>query len=825
MYYKKYLKYKQKYADLKKNFINQVGGNRKILFTFNNDYLRVYAFDIQAPDDDFDTFKNRILYNPDDKNIEIFDRTGIISNNESFSKLPSFTILNVCTSPENIKQDILKCMIFNLPEPDLDGEATPMRRTKSVELVEKLSLLHKKKPLNLYLYDVKYSQIKFYKNNKFLKCNWQNADIPNNPDIEVLFDSGNGCKTLIPRSIAQDLQCEISLTTPNRNFIHFCNTTIRRLFTQFGFDDIHQFLLGSGALDSRTIYDTSRPFLDVLIQQNYDGFYYEFIEKLNLVITGGVNRRGIVAGFEQTTFQFLINGTENNFKNRKGIIIPLTVSAYITDELEEILINDKTIETLEYYRLFLNVDHQHETCHVYKTKMGRNKSRLEAILRRLSEKKPGEPDLNQQIKDRQQQIRDLELEKLPVKDMKCINHFYKIDIKKTSILLLNKTNQYVRPVGDYKVVFDTGNSATTLISPEFIRRNPNINFNPVLVMPYEPFYEVLEKLIAKYHDDVQLIQVLSRWRNKQLTSAQIYAEFMGSTSKEFQENYKNIFIGHLNLIMGSDVSKAIQVKGGTKYKFRLGIENFPDNIEINAISTDFIMPINIFLGNRAQPSPAPPFDILISVDETKKLNDLSCFIGNIQQKKESDTEIANLRKSINELLAVRATILDDVDQDQLDLIHEQIQTMEIQINQFDELKYGAEIVPCINDQFFIKKFYEDVIIIAHRKFEFILRTFQNSILPISRKFDTELKHSFSELIRIYAEQIKAADTFAQKIMVRSKSEIDQISIDDLQKILMFIPGKKCRFLAALQKAVDTANQIRMKVLPTTQEYKINDNYR
>lgn len=129
-----------------------------------------------------------------------------------------------------------------------------------------------------------------------------------------------------------------------------------------------------------------------------------------------------------------------------------------------------------------------------------------------------------------------------------------------------------------------------------------------------------------------------------------------------------------------------------------------------------------------------------------------------------------------------------------------------------------------NDQFFIKKFYEDVIIIAHRKFEIILRKFQNSILPISQKFNTELKHSFSELIRIYEEQIKEADKFAQNIMGRLKSNIDQISTEDLQKILMFIPSKKCRFLTALQKAVNTANQIRMKVLPTTKEYKINDEY-
>jgi hypothetical protein len=840
MYYKKYLKYKQKYAYLKDNFINQLGGNRKILFTFNNDYKTVYVYNIQSPEDDFIKFKNLILNNIDDKNIEIFEQSTLLTTNENFGALPPFTILNICTKPDNIKQDILKCMVFDLPEPLLDGDATPLRRTKSYDSDAELSLLQKKKPLNLFLYDVGYSQINFYKNNNFLICNWQTADFYCDPKIVVLFDSGNSGKTLIPRSFARKLQCEIILTRPQGDFIQFYDTTIRALLQGFEDCNLYQYLLRSQDLDSRTIYDYSKPFLDML-KQNYIGFYNQFIEKLNLEVTGGVNSKGAVIGFEKTTFQFLINGTEDNFKNRKGIIIPLSVDAWVEDDDQDdpnpdnyskvILINDKTIETLEYYRLFINVDDKHKICHENEMKLSLNKSRRDAITKGISKRDVKEKDLEVKIETRKTEKRNLELVKLPVINMKCKDHFYKIDIKKTSILLKDNANQFVQPVGDYTVIFDTGNSATTLISPEFIRKNDSINFNRVDVKPFPPFYEILENLITKNHD-VQLKRVLSRWRNKQLTSAQIYGEFIGSTPLEFQQEYKDIFIGHLNLIESIDVSNVTQVKGGTKYSFGFGIDNFPGNIQINAISTECIMQIDIFSPNPvAPPQPqAVPFDILISVDETKKLNDQLCFIGNIQIKNEFDRLIAENENEINRLLGVREVLRQQNDVFQIRQANQQIKKLMDDIKEYKNQKYGAEITPCINPQFFIKKFYEDVLLIVHKKLGLILRESLKDFDPIKSIVEAPKYFHDRDLLDRFKQNMEKVNMFIEKIQLRpTKDMVESAPTDILIKTFEAFNGKKQRFLLELRNAIDTANQIKNKyelrnTLPKTADYKINDKY-
>ena len=158
MYYTKYLKYKQKYANLKKNVINQVGGSRTILFTFNDDYTTVYQYIINTPEDNFDVFKSRILN--DSHQCYILDNSIPITDAGYFNSLPPFTVLNICTPLDNIKP--IRDMLYNIPELNLDGDGTPVRRTLSHESAGNLTQYTRNKSLNIFLYDVIFSQIDFY---------------------------------------------------------------------------------------------------------------------------------------------------------------------------------------------------------------------------------------------------------------------------------------------------------------------------------------------------------------------------------------------------------------------------------------------------------------------------------------------------------------------------------------------------------------------------------------------------------------------------------------------------------------------------------------
>ena len=96
-------------------------------------------------------------------------------------------------------------------------------------------------------------------------------------------------------------------------------------------------------MNSYEIHEASINFLNLLKVDNIN-YYNAFITLLNLKLVHGVNSV-TVGGFKTTSFQFLINGTEENFTNRKGKIIPLTVDAEVVDDKQNyVLINDKTIQ-------------------------------------------------------------------------------------------------------------------------------------------------------------------------------------------------------------------------------------------------------------------------------------------------------------------------------------------------------------------------------------------------------------------------------------------------------------------------------------------------
>ena len=186
MYSKKYLKYKQKYVNLKNKFINQVGGNgRIILFTLNNDYKTVHQFVINNPSDSFDRFKSIVLADPNQ--CRILNNNILIEDNAQFSELPPFSIINICTPLQNIEIEP-QSMLFELPEADLSGQETPLRRTLSHESPRAIFQYTQQKSLNLFLYDVKYSKVDFYLNQSKVLVNYSTTQVGYDTGIKVIFE-------------------------------------------------------------------------------------------------------------------------------------------------------------------------------------------------------------------------------------------------------------------------------------------------------------------------------------------------------------------------------------------------------------------------------------------------------------------------------------------------------------------------------------------------------------------------------------------------------------------------------------------------------------
>jgi hypothetical protein len=643
MYSKKYFKYKQKYVNLKNKIINQVGGaGRTILFTFNDNYITVYQYTINTAEDDFNAFKRSVLKNPEQCSITDNSFYIPITDSGYFSALPPFTVLNILTPLSNISDEIHD-KIYNLQEDMSEGPGTPVHRTLSYEAHQTLIDYTQRKLLNIFLYDVHFSQIDFYRKdddvNNYLKIktNYNTTEtipLQCEPKIQVTFDSGNGGKTTIASDLAKELGCKIEPVKPDPNFIQFCINN-RQLFqdTVFegnNFNILCDYLIRNHDMNSREIYNYSKIFLDEIKKTNLNK-YYEFIRNLNLLMNQGVSSID-VGGFELTKFYILIKGTEQNFTNRKGVIIPLTVEAHINEkESNFILINARTIQTLEYYKLFLFISDKHTEYKKNTDGLNLKYARLAAVKKKYNmqrfdrEGKMDDDMLKEKVKTLNQKIDNFLFYKSSVEKMECKQNFYKFDIKNSRISLL-VDRQYVEPTQNYKVIFDTGNESSTLINPKFINNfkkdNPTMNFNEVTVKPLPSFYEFILNVIKESKDE-RLTQILNRWSNKEtsMSSAQIYGEFIGSTSFEFQNtiidhrleikdpgnkdqftmiNMKDVILAYLSLKSIGDANRNITVLGGTSYKFNLKIDtppntppNTPSNIEITAYSTDFIKPIVI----------------------------------------------------------------------------------------------------------------------------------------------------------------------------------------------------------------------------------------
>jgi hypothetical protein len=912
MFYEKYLKYKQKYFNLKKNFINQIGGEYILLFTFNNNYTNIYQYTHDRDHADaLDVFKNHLLDNPND--CLIFHKFGRINDSKEFNELPPFTILNICTNNDNIKP-IVESMKYNVVEFDMGGEATPMHRTISSGNEDAVISYTNKKSLELFLYDVIFSRIDFYRRTnktdyRKIYSNYYTQQVASESKIKVTFDSGNAAKTTISRDLANTLGYQIDETIPKPGFDNFCVDIYPVLFAFDNTDQLFRNIARSGNT-SKNIYDHSIHFLNHLKIHNIQ-LYNQFIENLNLYQVGGVNSSA-VSGFAKTTFYFLINGTEANFLNRKGNVIPLSVEAEVDDNpTNSILINANTIKTLEHYKLFLSISDDHREYRELEAKINSNKSIVDGFKDNfLVDNTDGL--LEQQLLTDKLRKEKIESDKSPVEKMKCETHFYKFDINSTKIELLDLTGNYIEPRNGYNILFDTGNAAVTLINPRFITANPNIAFNEQNVMPHGAFYAFLGKLIEKTHD-YQLRNILKRWIDRTLDSKQIYAEFIGNTSAEFQRDNRYFFINYLNLLAIEDVNHFVTVKGGTTCTFNLKLGNpgiitqitgikdeiiipiklphygdpvlirglqsdgskhmngkngfiklynpanqrwqvqFYDNTvgSFNSLNLQVLLPINtgsrvILDGLQSQhmngrigicqeyndqngrwsirlddgnpaiikqsnlilipvvPVPAGPVptgpstgtDILISVDHVQKLNKQLYFIGNLQETYATKQAIEGFQMQIRQLNPHN--------------YHDAIQISQLieWIRISKNTKYDPVLVPCVNDEFIPKKFYEDIIKIAFFKLNEILFDFKKDFI---RSENQELKNKIKELNR-----------FTSHIGDIEILQIEQYDLTLLQRITADLNTYfKTNFLKLLQEAVDIANKSKEKSTP---EYKINDIY-
>ena len=863
MYYTKYLKYKQKYANLKKNFINQVGGaGRTILFTFNDNYRAVHQFVINNPSDSFDRFKSIVLADPNQ--CRILNNNILIDNDEQFSALPPFSIINICTPPQNIVIEP-QSMIYNLPEANLEGDATPLHRTLSYESPRAIAQYTQRKSLNLFLYDVMYSKIDFYSNERKILVNYDTTEASVETGINVIFDSGNGVKTLISDDVAANLGCKIIHVKPDPNFIPFCVRN-RQYFVDASLGLLYNDLLQND-MNSRDIYDASIKLLKRL-KVDHINLYYEFIRLLNLRITHGVNS-STVGGFKTTSFEFLINGTEGNFMNRKGNIIPLRVDAEVVYKKEGnyVLINDKTIKTLEYYKLFLFVSDSHDSAHTKQINLPFVVSKLAAIRSGLTLPNVGDDMLEPMLITDRDSIKKINTEKSEVVKMPCEGNFYKFDINDSKIELLNIAGNFVEPQQGYNIIFDTGNASVTMINSRFIQDNPNIRFNPETVKPTPEFYDFIANLLDKSDTDDELRFVLSRFLNRNKSSEEIYAEFIGSTSTEFQNKrlpytrrMKDIFVTYLKLLKIGDVHDNFRVIGGTKYRFYLKISNTSDDkaIEIVAFSNNSITPINLrnpiiygahvrIRGIQRTPEmngrtgiantfndvtgrwrvdfddgDQPTFglflpinieviypqehvddcDILISVIDINKLNKKSCFIGNLQAKFETIQHIQNLREQIEQA--------DPNDY----LIQEGLREV---MRDYQQQKYNAERVECIEDVFIEKKFYEDTIKTAIGKLEKTLRSFTGEVFKLKQQVPDTNFSILNDLIK----RLESKVSIVGKYEIR---DINKYNIFSLKRVMDDLVNIKQKFITLLQEAVTHANQIRSQVSPSTQEYRISNEF-
>ena len=893
MYYQKYLKYKQKYDNLKKDFINQVGGVKILLFTFNNDYKKVYQYAINTPENNLNAFKNLILY--DLQKCEILDKSTSIHDEEYFNSLPPFTILNISTNPSNIKNDIIIKIKYNIPVPVLSdhGEATPIRRTLSYEDHSSLMRYTYQKLLNTFLCDIEFSQIDFYKYDvrysvyRKILSNYKTEETEEtekteetketilDPSITIMFDSGNLSKNYITRNIVDKLGLNIEMVKPDPSFIEFCKD-IHQEFVNSNSEELHKILLLRNDLNSREIYDRSRDFIKWL-RENNKNLYYTFIHKLNLNEAMSANASDlIVEGFEKVAFNFLINGTKDNFRNRDGKVVPLSIDAYINDsDINSIVLTNNVIRTLEYYKIFFFISDDYKQFMINEYIYNTNNVIIAAFNKGYNkEKKADELQELLNLKEKLLKFqRKLETEKLKVEKMSCETHFYKFDPDNTKFELLNNSGQYVEPNINDKVMFDTGNSIFTFITSKFINANPTINFNPEIVKPISIFYEFIENLI-KDTDDVKLKNILNRWLDKEMSSTQIYAEFIGSTPIEFQNtsifsNYtiSNIFIQYLQLHMCKDTNNLSSVKGGIIYTLNLKIGDL--SISIKAKLFDNIIPIDlsksiIYNGSRVlindiqsnpelnnkigicnefneqlgqwtiqfddgtiekfkpeniilippiqdpillyQPSMLP-IDIIVCAMDINELNKQLYFIGNLKQKYRSEENIKYLR-SIPILITDTDTI-------------EEVKRL---ILQESNKKYDVEEYYCINDQFIISEFYEDIIIIAYNKLSKILNNFKSQVGNLMNNEDLNHNSVYTDMLKKYNQKMKKLEISASEIIVQSVIS-DQVAPYRIYKSkLDDIDHKKKTFLADLKIVVDIANKVRIEYAPSISEYKINDIY-
>jgi hypothetical protein len=865
MYSKKYLKYKQKYINLKNKFINQVGGaGRTILFTLNDDYITIYQFVINNPSDNLDRFKSLILTNPDQ--CRILNNNNLIEDNEQFSVLPPFSIINICTSPQNIKIEPLVNMLFDLPEADLSGEETPLRRTLSHESPRAIAQYTQQKSLNLFLYDVKYSKIDFYLNRQKVLVNYYTTQVQYETGIKVIFDSGNAAKTLISDDVATRLGCIIRHATPDPDFIAFC-VHIRQYFVDTRFNLLYDRLLQND-MNSREIHIASEKFLNRL-KQDHINLYRQFIRLLNLRIFHGVNS-STVGGFATTSFEFLVKGTEENFMNRKGNIIPLRVDAEVVYNKERnfVLINDKTIKTLEYYKLFLFVSDSHFSCHTKETNQPFVISKIAAIKRGLTTLNMGDDMLEPMLDTDRASIEKINTEKSEVVKMPCEGNFYKFDINDSKIELLNIAGGFVEPQEGYNIIFDTGNAAVTMINSRFIAANPTIIFNPETVKPRPEFYDFITNLLDRSDTDQELRFVLSRFLDRNKSSEEIYAEFIGSTSTEFQDKripykfkrqMKDIFITYLNLRKIGDVNEISRVIGGTKYRFNLKISNTPDDkaIEIEAISNNCITPINLLntiidganvrirglqqnpemngrtgIANTYNESTGrwrvnfddgnqPTYglflpqkmEIIYPQEDVDNCDILISVIDNNKLNKKS-CFIGNLQakfETLQHLQNLREEI-EQADPNDHDLLEGLMQVGW----QYKHQKYNAEMKDCMDDYFIEKKFYEDLIKTAADKLTRTLRSFKSDVFNLIQQVPNDTKLN---------DLIKKLEVIVSIFGRHQISDIHLYNISSLKKIIVDLDKrKKEKFLPLLQEAVIYANEIRSQVSPLPQKYRISDEF-
>jgi hypothetical protein len=879
MYYQKYLKYKQKYANLKKNFINQVGGVKKLLFTFNNNYKTIYEYVVNTPEDNLNIFTNLILYDP--VSCEILDKSTSIHDEEYFNSLPPFTILNICTNPSNIKNDIIIKMKYNIPVPSYDGEATPIRRTLSYEDHYSLIRYTGQKLLNTFLCDMEFSQINFYTYDvrysvyRKILSNYKTEENISDPSITILFDSGNSAKTIISRNLIHKLGLNIEMVKPDPSFIEFCKD-IHQEFVNSNSEELHKFLLLKNDLNSQEIYDKSIDFLKWL-RKNNEKLFYTFVKKLNLIYSFNANSsERVFLGFEKVSFNFLINGTEENFRNRAGKVVPLSVDAYISDvDIDCILINNKVIKTLEYYKIFFFISDDYKQRSINEYNILTNNAIIASFYKGYNKEK--KTDELQELLNLNEEINKFEkkllTEKIKVEKMSCKTHFYKFDPDKTKFELLNNSGQYIEPNINDNVLFDTGNASHTYIAYKFITANPTINFNPVIVKPLSIFYEFIENLI-KDTDDVKLKNILNRWLDKEMSSTQIYAEFIGSTPIEFQNNkiFSNytislIFIQYLQLFPCSDASNLSKVKGGIIYTLNLKIGDL--SISIKATLFDDIIPIDlsksiIYNGSRVringiqsnpelnnkigicnefneqlgrwtiefddgtiekfkpeniilippiqdpillyQPSMLP-MDIIVSSMDINELNKQLYFIGNLKQRYRSE----EIKKYLH---SVPILITDT----------QKIEEFKRLMSEEENKRFDVEKYDCINDQFIINEFYEDIIIIAYNKLSKILDNFKLQVGNLMNNEDLNHNSVYTDMLKKYNQKIKRLEILVSEIIVQSVvSEHPQL-YDYYKYRIDNLNDKKKIFLTDLKIMVDIANKVRIEYAPTTSEYKINDIY-